>query len=270
MLSHRLKLTGALAGLALTGCASISNVQTADTLGKGGYQIGFEPGVLGATSVGAVPHIDASMRYGVTDGIDIGARAGFSFLELQSKFLLTKPGDPNLAISLAPTVGGLVVGGAAADGSSAAGILNIGVPLLVGFKTKGGSEFVLGPRLQNWVIFAGGSTTGGSSGSAAVYVLGGGLSVGFAARLSDSFILMPEIAAVVPIIGGASVSGSSGGSAFLGQGVEFQFKLGLLLGKFRSTEAPLPPPPPPPEYAPQPVQPVPAAPPPPEYVPPAT
>lgn len=258
------------AALAVTGCASISNLQMADTLGRGGFQVGIEPGVWAATSTNPatststsnaawLPHVDVSARFGVSEGVDLGLRAGMSFLELQSKFLFTKPGDKHLAVSIAPTIGGLVLGGSSNTSSSIGGILNIGLPVLIGIKTSNGSEFVIGPRLQSMVLFAG-ATTGG-----AVVGLGAGSSVGFAWRLSDNFGLMPEVSVVVPLVGAAAFSSQITTGSALGTGIlMFQAKLGLLIGKFRPLnndvrQAPRTPPPPP-RYSNQPLPPEPPAP----------
>lgn len=260
-------VVAALASLALSlsGCASISNVQTADTLGKGNIQAGIEPGVWGVASgsgTAIVPHVDAAVRYGVADSVDIGVRAGSSFLELQGKFLFTRAGDPNIAVSLAPTLGGFIVAGGGAGG----GVLNIGVPVLIGIKTSGGSEFVIGPRVQTLVILG-----ASSSGSATAALFGVGGSLGFAWRISDNFGLMPEFAAVYPVAGGAAASGI--GSAFQGLnagGAFIQFKLGILIGRFRKVahnddiqQGPPPPPPPPPAFQPAGEPPPPPPPPPP-------
>lgn len=220
--------------LVAAGCASISNVQTADTLGRGNFQIGIEPGVLGVASgsgLATVPHIDAAVRFGVSEGVDLGVRAGFSFLELQGKFLFTRPGAPNLAISFAPTVGGLVT----SVGTSSLAWLNIGLPVLVGIKFSGGHELVIGPRLQNLVVLGGSTSAGG------IYGLAVGSSLGFAIRLSDFFGLLPELSAVYPVAGGAAFAGQSAFSANLNAGGAIvQFKLGFLIGKFRPLEGAAP------------------------------
>lgn len=240
----------------LAGCASISNVQTADTLGKGNIQVGIEPGAWGAAGAGGaafLPHVDASIRYGVAERVDIGVRAGSSFLEFQSKFLLTTPGDPDIAVSIAPTVGGVFVFGATSStSSSGGGILNIGVPVLIGIKTSGGSEFIIGPRVQNFVFF-GGAGTSTASGSTSGYLLGLGGSVGFFWRIADNFGLLPEVSAVYPVLGAASqvVGGLQGTGA---AGALMQFKLGVIIGGGRKPgqgnpdlqQQPQPPPPPPP------------------------
>lgn len=237
----RLLLLAAL-GLSV-GCASISNVQMADTLGKGNFQVGIEPGVWGAASgqgTAFIPHVDGAVRFGVSEGVDLGVRAGFSLVEFQSKFLFTKPGDRHLAISLAPTIGGFVGGG----GTSTAAWLNIGVPLLIGIKLPGGSEFVIGPRLQNLVVW--GSSTG-SGGGSAIYGLAVGSSLGFAWRISDSFGIMPEVSAVYPVVGAANFAGLTQASSGFNAGLAIvQVKLGFLVGRFRPLNDDLQQGPPPP------------------------
>lgn len=265
-MAPRLRLLLLTAAALGTGCASISNVQTADTLGKGNVQVGIEPGLWGVASgagTGFLPHVDASIRYGVADRVDLGVRAGSSFLELQGKFLLTTPGDPNIAVSIAPTVGGIAVFGGDGSTGGSAGLLNIGVPVLVGIKVGGGSEFVIGPRLQNFVVFGSGGGTGGAG-----YVMALGGSLGFFWRIADNFGLMPEVAAAYPVVGG--VSSIAGGLQGVGSSGAFvQFKLGVMIGGGRKPpsnpdlrQAPPPPPPMPPAGG-EPVPPPPPPPPPP-------
>jgi hypothetical protein len=231
-----------LAVLAL-GCASVGNVQRADTLGKGNFQVGLEPGVQVAQGGGVVipyPHLDASFRFGVTEGVDLGVRAGWSFLEAQGKFLVTRPGDPKLAVSIAPTIGGLALG---ASGSSV-GLLHFALPALIGFKF-GDNELVLGPRLQGYYVFAG--TTG--SGSGGVFLLGTGATIGYAIQVAESVSIMPELGVVVPVFASAGVTGSTGASSLSVGGIVGQFKLGILIGKKRKpidTDDMTPPPSPPP------------------------
>lgn len=244
-------LVGALTLLS-SGCASLSNLQTADTLGRGNFQVGVETGTLSAASTVApvsvangnpsfLPHVDVSARFGVSEGVDLGLRAGLSFLELQGKFLFTKPGDQHLAVSLAPTAGGLLLPGTGGAGSPVVGLLNIALPVLIGIKTSGGSELVLGPRLQNLVLLAGTST---------VYGLGAGGSVGFAIRFTENFGLMPEASIVVPLVGASAFASQFTTASVTGNGLFFfQFKIGVLVGRFRpvGSAGAQPPPPMPPQ-----------------------
>jgi hypothetical protein len=239
----RMQLRMAVAALSLgllgSGCASISQVQTADTLGAGKFQVGLEPGVRGVTvnatsgdttasGTGYLPQFDVSLRYGVTDHLDLGARVGTSLVELQGKYLFTDPANPTLAVSLAPSLSGLSLGA----GGASAGYVNLGLPVLIGFKTKGGSELVIGPRLDGSRFFA----SSGNDTSGSYNTLSGGASLGYALRVSEGFRLMPEIAVSVPIVGAATAtSGGSTDSASgaLGSALSWQFRLGFLFGQGR-------------------------------------
>ncbi|MCA3014885.1 MAG: hypothetical protein INH41_21070 [Myxococcaceae bacterium] len=239
-----LRLAALASCVIATGCASIGNVQRADTLGRGNYQVGLEPGVQAiVTQAGAAPypHLDASFRYGITDGIDLGLRGGWSFLEAQGKFLLTKPTDPKLAISLAPTVGGIAVGAAGAT----VGLLNFSVPLLIGLKGEprqfsrlggmvAGNELVIGPRLQGYYLF--GSSAG--SGSAGALVLAPGVTLGYAIQVSETLCILPELAIVVPAFATAGATSIPGQSGFGIGGALVQLKLGILIGKGRTVAEP--------------------------------
>lgn len=231
-----------VAGVLCVGCASVGNVQRADTLGKGNYQVGLEPGVQFVSAAGSTipyPHLDASFRFGVSEGVDLGVRAGWSFLEAQGKFLLTKPGAPGVIASLAPTVGGIFLGA----GGASAGLLHFALPGLIGIPV-GQHELVLGPRLQGYYAFAGAAGAGNAGG----LVLLPGATVGFAFQVTETVALMPEVGLVVPVLGAVGATGvpTSTTTAAFG-GVLGQVKLGILIGKRRKVAMDdLPPPPPPP------------------------
>ncbi len=217
----------------LTACASVGGVQLAETVGKGNLQIAVEPGVqvLGGLPVLQVyPHLDAAVRYGFTDQLDLGLRAGWSFLEAQAKWMLTEPKRGGLIFSVAPTLGGMVV---TSGETSLSGFLNAATPVLLGIPI-GADELVLGVRSQHLVFVGGGSLI-------PTYSLGVGGSVGFALRFSDTLTLLPEVAAVWPVYGGQPVTRSDGTNADFAYGAAqvgiFQFKLGFLLDR----RAPKPP-----------------------------
>ncbi len=232
--------------LAATGCITTGNVQKAETLGKGRFQFGLEPGayqIVNTGSLGTVvtlPHVDLSARYGITEGVDLGLRLGSSFIELQGKFQLTRPEfGSGFVASFAPTVGGVY----AAFNETRFGYLNVNLPVLLGYHFAGGSELVFGPRLQTLILF--GST---NSGSGLGGILAPGASLGFAWQITEGFALMPEVSMSVPVVGSASdLNGNSATGAGTG-GFFTNIKLGLLFGGRRieapSSEAPPPPPPP--------------------------
>lgn len=242
------------AGLTLSaGCATAVNVQRASTVGKGNFEGGIEPGVWGAvgsaggsTAAGILPHVDFAFRYGLAERFDLGVRLGSSFVEAQFKGMFTDP-DSSFVVSLAPQVGGIFVGGVSTGGSStgSAGILNIGVPLMLGLKWGAGHELVVSPRVQNWLLLGGGSVG---------YVLGVGGSIGNAFQLGENFAIMPEVGVVAPVYASAQ-GGGAFASTGLNSSVIYTFKLGLLIGRTRNGQSlnrgnELPPPPPPPAAAP--------------------
>lgn len=259
MTSRRISLAAVcMLALATQGCMSIGNVQSADTLGKGNFQFGVEPGVQGVAVVApgvttgplVYPHVDFSLRYGLADRFDLGIRAGQSFVELMGKFLITEPGSM-FKLSVAPQLGGVFfsVGGAGIS------FISIALPVLMGIAVSDNVEIILGPRLQNYLLL--GAVSG--SGSASAYTMGVGGSLGVAFGIGDSLKILPEAAVSVPVVGAASSSsgGSGAGAGFAG--LQFQFKLGFLIGRTRpllthpELEAPpMTPPPAPPGDAPPP------------------
>lgn len=231
-----------VAGVLGTGCASISHVQTADTLGAGKFQFALEPGAGGAAVLTNVegaedgvyyPHVDLAVRYGVTDTVDLGVRFGSSLVELQGKFLLSRLDDTGKAISLAPAL----MGYSASSQGDRVSYVNVAVPVLIGLKTTGGSELVLGPRVVGTRVSL--SSSDGTEGN--FNVLSVGASVGYALRVGEGFRLLPEVGFTVPVVGAVDtnetdsdvVSGFGGGFV--------QFKLGFLFGQGRpiSQAAPL-------------------------------
>lgn len=264
----------AAALLAGAGCASIGSVQTADTLGKDNLEVSFEPGMQALVADPTVvpqgaaqyyPHVDLAVRYGVTDRIDLGGRVGFSFVEFQSKFLLTDPHNGWLAMSLAPALGGLWSDGSRGLSTpvgsatlSKGGIVNLALPLLVGIKL-GRHELTLGPRLQNNLIFF-----NNAQGDGVVYILGAGGSVGFSISLFEYVRLMPEVSVVPTLYNSAGASPATVFSTVgqLGLMPFFQAKLGIMFGKrghpLPRADVPRPrPAPPPPPATPAPAVPAP-------------
>jgi hypothetical protein len=209
---------------AAMGCNAAGMVQTAQTLGKGGWEVSVDPGVNGVFGLPvAGPIIHGAFRYGVTDKVDLGLRVGSNIAEFQSKFLLTEPENPTIAVSLAPAIGAYYEPLSFGLFSS----LNVPVPVLIGFKF-GQHELTLGPRLQNNVYFFP-ITDGGR-----FYVLSAGLSLGFAAQLGETFRMLPELSVLTPLM----ISGSDGNggteSTPLGVGAfSFSFNLGLQFGSAR-------------------------------------
>ena len=206
------------------GCISIGAVSRAQTVGKGKYEVSVEPGFwplqIEDRSIN-LPSLNGALRYGISDRVDIGARIGTGLLEFQSKFLLTRPEHKWLAISLAPSFGG-VFGGAFGIKS---GYLNVPVPLLIGLKL-GKHELTLGPRVQN-LLGSGGS----SENKGALFVLLGGGSIGFGAQVTPKFRILPELAVVTPLMAAAINNGSGVADRPTDTGTfAYMFNLGFQFG----------------------------------------
>ncbi len=237
-----------------TGCLSMGSVQTASTLGKGNFQIAAEPGIYGAningsgapTQADPIPHFDVAFRYGVTDRFDLGIRGGWSLFELQTKVLLTPPEHERLAISIAPSLGAIFLGGNTSGSGTSVSYFNLAVPILIGIKHFRANELIFGPRINN-MLFA----LGDQSGSAAVYLFAVGGTVGYQFAIGDFFKILPELAINVPVASSSSIGKQQIAGAGFG-GVIWQLKVGLIFGR-GSKRAPEPmevgppPPMPPPE-----------------------
>ncbi len=205
-------------------------MQTADTLGRGGVQVGLEPGWWGLVDpewgADGIVYGAVSVRRGVTDRLDVGGRIGSGGLEVLFKHQFTDPRNGGPVVSIAPSVGSLAV----PDGTLA-WILHAQVPLLLGFPTASGGQFVLAPKIHEFFIrdpsFPWFDT---------VSMTSLGASVGYAARLGPRFAVLPEVSFVFPVIGAGSgglFHAGSGAAEFYYPFVEggiVQVNLALLFG----------------------------------------
>lgn len=211
--------------LALSGCATIGTLQTAETNGAGQFQGAIEPaflGFAGDAGGGGFGYFNVSGRYGVNDRVDIGGRFGTSGIELTTKFMLTDPSnDGGTIVSIAPSGGGFFL----ALGGSGAGVFNFQVPVIFGIPV-GEHQFVVAPKLHT--IVAG---SGGGGESATVFLGSLGSSIGFSAKVAPTVRLMPEFSFVVPVIGGADTSDQESQivSGFSNAAI-YQVSFGILFG----------------------------------------
>lgn len=208
------------------GCASITAVQTADTVGRGNLQWGIEMGLQGTTprdgeQGSAWPRIDVGARYGVTERVDVSARFGQSVLELGVKALLTPVDHPRLAFSAGATAGGLVM----LDNSTNTqfGALSAAIPLLLGVKL-GAHQLVVGARAQYL----------GAMVLVPTHSLLVGGSLGFALRVSPNFIMMPEVGVTMPVLPRVPTNLPRFVRAYA-NGPLFQLTIGLLVGHTRTS-----------------------------------
>jgi len=190
-------------GLVAAGCASIGAAQTANTMGKGGLQLGVDAAAesvdvnanakCGGTDPRCnltFPRIDVAVRYGVTDQIDLGAKVGSSLVELDSKFQLTSPANQGFVLSLAPSIGGFVT--KPKDATIVSGVMGAKLHLLMGIGL-GPHQLVIGPELVDLLL------EGAGSDNHLHNILMVGTSLGCAFKLTDGFRIMPEIGLLIPL-----------------------------------------------------------------------
>lgn len=212
-----------LSSLVAAGCATVGNYQLANTLGKGHGQFAIEPSYydrsLGigeevilpaeegdkAVAVSGedlnrelyldagVPYLTAAFRYGVTDQVDVGLRWGANALDAMAKVQLTPPEKKDLVVSVAPSLGGLVV--PTGEGGSAR-LFVAQSSLLVGMGVGKAyqHQIVFGPKVQGWWASGGAEDL---AISASYLSVGGHLGVGV--RLTPNIHLMPEAAFSMPL-----------------------------------------------------------------------
>jgi hypothetical protein len=256
----------AVLAVVASGCLSHGMKQTASTMGKGNVAGGVELDVDGIVFTGLgggnlfYPKFNGHVRFGLTDKLDLGVRAGSTLLEVQGKYMFTSPDSEFLVVSLSPALSGYFF----TLGGTSAGAINIPITGLIGLKL-GDHELVFGPRLTNQIVFLNLAGMGNVTG----YVLSLGLSVGFALRLADFFMLIPEIAFTYPTV--ATLAASAGNMGGVGSVAGLNtfyvsFGLGATFGKFKPVKGapkpalppeeyeniPPPPPPPPPTEVPPP------------------
>lgn len=212
-----LRLACAVVCCLSTSCVSTSSVQTAETLGRGRFQVALEPGV---TAVGQTerpfafaPLADLSVRYGLFERMDVGARVGQAGLEVQARVMVT-PREWALLVAVAPSIAGSL---RLDQRLAVTGLLTTAaLPLLIGVRL-GAHQLVLGPRVQ--------VVTAAPAGS--LLPLAGG-SLGLALQLSPAVTLMPELSVLVPWATPAPAEPEDGLSRLAGPHVGF--RLGFLFG----------------------------------------
>ena len=213
-------------GALLGGCVTVGNFQRAETLGKGGWEVGIESSAYGLPAPEGsqvVPMLGISVRGGVTRRFDLGGRVSSGAAELQGKVQLTPPrGDGPVIVSLAPTVGGSGIG----FGGYSVGLVYGQLPVLVGIPI-GESELTFSPKFVVATAFSGSDELSGTATR-----LGVGAGVGFAARVTKKLTLVPEVSALPKgrVIGSAAVADEVD---LMSNTLVYQAGLGILIGKKR-------------------------------------
>lgn len=220
------------------GCWSASTMGSARTLPRGKVQGFIAPGVVGIGGNGTTnvfPQFEGGIRVGVTDRVELGAKAWLVGFNVDAKIGIVRPASPlnGFNLSVAPGIG--LLGGTTNLGylgSLGASGVNFYLPLLMGFRFAG-HELTLAPKVVDtqWVFNNGNSTT-------AENWLFLGSSLGFSIKLGEFVRLIPEVSFL------AHVLRFSGGTTVTGNEVIFQGGIGLAFGG--SEEEPIVAPPPPP------------------------
>jgi hypothetical protein len=192
-----------LASLLLSGCPSLSTLQTPRTVPKGQTRFGIGAEAVGISSDGdsiTVPQFEFSARYGLTDDIDIGAKLYAIGVELGLKYQFLR-GPLDIAIAPAASyisVNTSVSGGSGEGADASVSVAHLHAPLLLGYNVSDSVTLGFGPKLL-YVI----STASVSSEDATDTVTGDGLLVGgffsVPLRVGNAFWIAPEVNVYKPI-----------------------------------------------------------------------
>jgi hypothetical protein len=202
--SHRVLLIP-LALVLLSGCPSLSTLQTPSTVPKGHTRFGIgaeavhfsdtndDNGSSFTLDIDTFPQLEFSARYGLTDDIDIGAKLYALGVELGLKYQFLR-GPLDIAIAPAASYATLDSGGGE---DSRVHIVYLHAPLLLGYNVSDSVTLGFGPKLL--LAAAIGSTDATDTGVfAGGVVLAGGF-VNLPLRVGNAFWIAPEINVYTPI-----------------------------------------------------------------------
>lgn len=179
---------------ALSGCASLSTLQTARTLDAG--DVTYDVGVVAATnlrrdlfarSASVAPQVEAGLRRGLTDGVDAGYRIWFLGFNADVKVRLFD--DKKLALAVAPGFG--------VEKTYAFYGLDFYLPLLAQWRLNSMLDLYVVPKAIGRV----------SLGHGWQLDYGAGGSLGVAVRIAENMVVLPEIDAIWPHLGGEDPCG---------------------------------------------------------------
>ena len=199
-----------IVSLALTGCPSLSTMQTPRTvpLGQVRFGLGFEAvGIKTAarsdSSTGTTtpsqsvtfPQLELSLRYGVTDNLDIGgklyligAEAGFKYQFLRGP----------LDVAVAPAASYISFGSSSGSSSSSISATYLHLPVLFGLNLNDNVAISFGPKfLYTIASIAAGDTSDRSSAATSGLWIGGYVSLPL--KVGHAFWIAPEINVYRPL-----------------------------------------------------------------------
>jgi hypothetical protein len=243
-------LGSGIVSLALTGCPSLSTMQTPRTVPQGQvrFGLGFEAvgiktaartdssGTTTPSQSVTFPQLELTLRYGVTDNLDvggklylIGAEAGFKYQFLRGP----------LDVAVAPAASYISFGSSSGSSSSSISATYLHLPVLFGINLNDNVAISFGPKLLYTIAsVSAGDTSDRASAATSGLWLGGYVSLPL--KVGSAFWIAPELNVYRPLKEDVLV---------------YQGGLALLFGGADHPPAPPPPPgwgPPPPGYPPPP------------------
>jgi len=232
-----LRLWSVLVVILVSGCPSLSTMQTPSTVPKNHVRVGIGlegVGYSDADGSVTVPQTELNVRYGVTDEIDVGAKLYFLGAEIGAKYQLLRG---QLDIAIAPAVSYIsIVAEDSTGAESKATVAYLHLPLLLGYNVSDRVTLGFGPKVL-YTVASGAASSGSSSSSVTSdgFMAGGYGQIAF--RIGDAFWVAPEVNVYKPFTENA-------------EGVVFQGGLVLLFGGGPQRQDPTPmgqpmPPPPP-------------------------
>ncbi|WP_375769271.1 hypothetical protein NR798_47650 [Archangium gephyra] len=179
-----------------TGCAAMGTLQTADTVGAGKTRWSAQVMAQGVTDGGEdsvpLPRVAVEVRHGLSERVEVGARASTFGLEVSGKVELVESRGSPWAVSLAPVVGVQQLTMRFDRAMAYSEQRYAALPVLVGWASVGGSQLVLGLR-PTWLYFPRVLSTPAEN----AFALGG--SLGYAFPVGSRVRLMPEVAVMLPV-----------------------------------------------------------------------
>jgi len=197
-----------LALLVLSGCPSLSTMQTPSTVPKGElrYGVGLEGVGYSETKSGdgpstvSLPQFEVNARYGITDNIDIGAKAYLIGAEVGGKYQFAKG---TFEAAVAPAVSYISINSSDAGNSDSLSVAYLHLPLLLGYKVTDWLEFAFGPKALYAIATGTASdSTNQSSATSSGFMAGGFASIQL--RIGKAFWLAPEINVYKPFADGTN------------------------------------------------------------------
>lgn len=213
--------------VAAAGCTSVLSFEGVRPLKANALAVALEPSAIGTTAYqggNEQVYAAATVRYGVTDDVAVGVRAGYNTRpELIARFQLLRPDEGLLSLALVPTFGVIYEPGSFGDSvraySQPTVVLGIGDDWLVSPVMTVKLDVTGGISLAS----GGASSSPTRAGKVAV-ALTPIATLGAVVRLADWLALLPEIG------GGFGSLYAGHGGPLLSQGAVYQAGLAVLIG----------------------------------------